>query len=180
MLGKYLIGKERYIVEFKFQNDTGVLNVWTDTDYAGCWETRKATSGGIIRNGEHLIKGWSATHKVIATSSGEAEYYGIVRGASEALGTRSFLEDMGIWRRIKLHEDSTAAKGVAEKMGLDRIKHIEVNQLWVRQKMRDKDIELNKVKGVDNLADALTKNTLKEKMWRNIFGNKVQDWERKT
>ena len=30
--------------------------------------------------GTHLIRGWSATQRVIALSSGEAEYFGVVRG----------------------------------------------------------------------------------------------------
>ena len=35
--------------------------------------------GGLIIRGKHLIRGWSAAQKVIALSSGEAEYYGMVR-----------------------------------------------------------------------------------------------------
>ena len=30
--------------------------------------------------GRHLIKAWSATQASLALSSGEAEYYGVVRG----------------------------------------------------------------------------------------------------
>ena len=45
--------------------------------------------------GEHMIRGWSTTHPVIALSSGEAEYNGMVRGASLALGVRSLMNDLG-------------------------------------------------------------------------------------
>jgi hypothetical protein len=72
-LTKYLVGRERYINEYKYQDEVGKLDVWTDTDYAGCRETRKSTSGGLIMLGTHLIRGWSATQRVIALSSGEAE-----------------------------------------------------------------------------------------------------------
>ena len=43
--------------------------------------------------GEHLIKTWSVTQPVIALSSGEAEYCGMVRGASNAFGVQGMLKD---------------------------------------------------------------------------------------
>jgi hypothetical protein len=81
-LGKYLVGRERYIIKFDYQGSVKNLECWTDTDYAGCRDTRKSTSGGLICFGKHLIRGWSSTQKVIALSSGEAEFYGMVRGAA--------------------------------------------------------------------------------------------------
>ena len=119
-----------------------VIDVWTDTDYAGCRETRKSTSGGIIHWGNHILRSWSSTQKVIALSSGEAEYYGLVKGAAEAIGTRSILQDIGIQGKVRLSEDSTAAKGIADRTGLGKVRHIEVNQLWVQDKVREKEIEL--------------------------------------
>ena len=107
--------------------------------------------------GSHLIRTWSSTQRVIALSSGEAEYYGMVRGGAEGLGTRSILEDMGINMKIKLSEDSTAAKGIADRTGLGKVRHIEVNQLWIQEKVRNKLITLIRVDGNINLADALTK-----------------------
>ncbi len=49
--------------------------------------------------------------RVIALSSGEAEYYGVVRGASEAMGTQSILKDMGVSLRIRLKEIPLPQKG---------------------------------------------------------------------
>jgi len=130
---------------------------WTDTDYAGCRDTRKSTSGGVIRLGTHVLRGWSSTQKVIALSSGEAEYYGMVRGGAEALGTQSILGDLGVSRNVKLMTDSSAAKGIAMRTGLGKVRHIEVNQLWLQEKVRDNVIQVIKVEGVKNIADALTK-----------------------
>ena len=56
-LAKYLIGRERYIIKYEYQRSTRGVEVWTDTDYAGCKETRKSTSGGLIRFGGHLLRG---------------------------------------------------------------------------------------------------------------------------
>ena len=95
-LGRYLIGRARVIVEFKYQSELRILTIWTDTDLAGCRRTRKSTSGGMAMLGGHLVKSWCSTQSVVSLSSGEAEYYVIVKGSSTGLGIRSMLQDFGV------------------------------------------------------------------------------------
>ena len=85
-LARYLIGRTRVVIVYKYQDSHGVVDVWTDTDYAGCQDTRKSTSGGVIIREGHIIKSWAATEGIIALSSGEAEFYSMVKGGSVALG----------------------------------------------------------------------------------------------
>ena len=61
--------------------------------------------------GGHCIKTWSKTQALIAKSSGEAELYAVVRGATEALGMATLARDMGKKVEIQLHIDALAAKG---------------------------------------------------------------------
>ena len=103
----------------------------------------------------------------------------MVRGAAEAMGTQSILRDMGVTLKIRLKEDSSAAKGIAERTGLGKLRHVEVNQLWVQEKVKNKVIELTKVKGVDNLADALTKYVGNEDLGKHMRGTHVKvEWGR--
>ena len=88
-LARYLIGRTRVIITFAYQDNHGVVDAWTDTDYAGCRLTRKSTSGGVVMLGNHMIKSWSSTQAHVTLSSGEAEYYGLVKGASVAIGVKS-------------------------------------------------------------------------------------------
>ena len=103
------------------------------------------------------MKIWSHTQAIIALSSGEAEYYGMVRGASEAMGLRSLMSDLGVDRRIRVRTDASAAKSIASRRGLGKVQHIEVNQLWLQEKVSAGDVEVMKVPGESNMADALTK-----------------------
>ena len=64
------------------------MTIWTDTDFAGCKRTRKSTSGGVAMFGNRMIKSWRSTQAIVSLSSGEAEYYGIVKGSSIALGLK--------------------------------------------------------------------------------------------
>ena len=69
-LCRYLVGLPRLV--FKYASQTvGSIEVFTDTDWAGCPRTRKSTSGGAITLGSHTIKHWSSTQPTTALSSGE-------------------------------------------------------------------------------------------------------------
>ena len=81
-LGRYLIGRTRVIQRFPYQDVPSRLNVYTDSDFAGCSNTRKSSSGGVAMLGKCVVKTWSSNQSVIALSSGEAEYYALVKGAT--------------------------------------------------------------------------------------------------
>ena len=60
--------------------------------------------------------------KVVTLSSGEAELYGVVKGATEALGLRSLAQDLGIGTlEIHLHADSSAAIGICNRSGIGKL-----------------------------------------------------------
>ena len=63
-LGKYLIGRPRLIMRFDWQNMLSTIATFTDSDWAGCTQTAKSTSGGAICIGEHIIKTYSKQKKV--------------------------------------------------------------------------------------------------------------------
>ena len=107
--------------------------------------------------GSHLIKSWSKTQTVVALSSGEAKYYGMVKGASEALGLQAMLKDFNIDCSRTVKSDASAAVSIANRRGFGEVRHIEVCQLWLQDKVRRGDIKIVKVGDHENLADALTK-----------------------
>ena len=137
--------------------------MYVDTDHAGCLETRKSTSGGIIMHGCHGIKTWSATQQVIALSSGEAEYDGMVKGACNAMGIRGVFQDVGVEHTIVLYTDSSAAKGISSRRGLGKVRHIELNELWLQDQVARGRIA-RKIKGEDNFSDSLTKHSNQERI----------------
>jgi len=111
--------------------------------------------------GSHCLKSWSLTQKVIALSSGEAEYYGLVKSGSQGIGIRALLGDLGVTCTVVLNTDASAAIGIASRRGLGKVRHIEVSQLWLQQRVASGDLKVQKVDGIWNLADALTKHLQK-------------------
>ena len=114
--------------------------------------------------GKHCVKTYSQTQETIALSSGESEFYGIVKAASVGLGVRNLLGDLGASVKVKVNVDSSAAKSITYRKGAGRIRHIEVRELWVQEKVKRGELVVMKVKGEDNVADGLTKHVDKGKM----------------
>ena len=116
--------------------------------------------------GSHLINTWSSTQSVIALSSGEAEYYGLVKAAAQGIGVKAMLKDFGIVddKVINVKSDASAAIGIAQRRGMGKVRHIETNQLWLQEKVVNGTIRITKIGTYENLADQLTKPVIAEKM----------------
>ena len=71
----------------------------------------------------------SKTQSMIAKSSGESELFGVIMGSSEALGFVTLAGDFGHLLRTRVHVDATAAKGMIERQGISRVRHIEVDNV---------------------------------------------------
>ena len=69
------------------------VTTFTDSDWAGCKETRKSSSAGVILFGNHALKANTCKQKIIARNSAEAELYAAALGASESKGIVSLLKD---------------------------------------------------------------------------------------
>ena len=107
--------------------------------------------------GQHLIKSWSTTQVPISLSSGEAEFYGVVKASSVALGYQAMMGDLGPSMAVRAWTGSAASMGLCSRRGLGKLRHIDTQCLWIQQKVRRKDIELRKIRGDMNPADLFTK-----------------------
>ena len=58
---------------------------------------------------------------------------------------------------MPLPRDANRGSGIARRKGLGKIRHLDVTDLWIQDKIRSKEIQGEKILGADNPADALTK-----------------------
>ena len=156
-LARYLVGTSRLLFQYKWQEEPTAVDIYVDTDFAGCKETRRSTRGGAVVIGGWLVKHWAKTQTTISLSSSETERHGKSHGMAQALGIQSLMRDMGWDLPIVVHSNATAAIGIARRKGLGKIRHIDVTNRWIRDKVRSKLIGLTKVLGADNPADMFTK-----------------------
>ena len=143
-LGRYLRGNPRVVLRFPLQGEVAgernpdCLYCPVDSNWVDCRETRRSTSGGALVHGKHTLATWSVTQAIQALSSGEAEYYALLRGAVEALGLAATAEELGFTIRWlpRLGSDSNAARGAAGRHGLGKLKHLELKFLWLQATLR--------------------------------------------
>ena len=155
-LVRFFLGRKRLVFKYPWQR-ASMLECYSDTDWAGCPKTRKSTSGGCLMLGSHLLKSWSSTQPSISLSSGEAEYYGVVKAAGIAIGHQSLMKDLGIQVGVRVWTDSSAAMGICGRSGLGKLRHVQTHTLWVQERVRTGAIQLRKVNGLVNPADLFTK-----------------------
>ena len=103
-------------------------------------------------------------------SSGEAEFYGVVKAGGVSLGYQSLLQDLGYSVPIRVWTDSTATLGICGRQGLGKLRHIDIQCLWIQQRVRDRTIELVKVRGEENPADLFTKHLTAQDRIRALLG----------
>ena len=96
----------------------------------------------------------SHTQSPISLSSGDSEYYGIVKCAAIG-GARSMLADFGMSADVVVRTDSSSGLAVGSRRGLGRIWHVQTRYLWVQQRVQEGDLRLKKEPGDTNVSDAL-------------------------
>ena len=84
-------------------------------------------------HGKHFIKMLCTTQIPIALSSGESEWHALVRTASAVLGFANMAKDMGRILKPRLQVDAEAAKGIASRRGVGKIRHLDTSPLWAKQ-----------------------------------------------
>ena len=90
---------------------------------------------------------------MIALSSGEAEYCGLVSATSQLPGLQSIHLDWGLKFNAHAWMDTTAGIAIGSRRGLGRVKHIDTVFLWVQAMVTEGKISLGKKPTKEMLAD---------------------------
>ncbi|CAE7320371.1 RE2 [Symbiodinium pilosum] len=138
-----------------------VLDVFSDSDWGGCAETRRSTDSHVVVLGGAVITTTTQTQPGLpATSSPDAELRGISRACREALfvyelATKNFGLEVQIPR---LWSDSSTGITAAKRIGPgSKLRHLEVCEFYVQGAVQAGKMLLRKVKGTENPGNFLTK-----------------------
>ena len=107
-------------------------------------------------NGSHTLKHWSRMQSNIALSSAEAELYACNKAAAECIGISHLCNDLGKEKGVQIMIDASATKGILMKQGIGRLKHLEVQELWLQECVDAKRLTIHKIPRNQNCSDALT------------------------
>jgi hypothetical protein len=154
------IGTVSLHYEWQSEEEARQVMVYVDSDWAGCRNSRRSTSGGVMTVGKHVLRAWSCTQSTVATSSGEAELIAMFEGATRGCGMQAILSEMRLLPSLSVlgvATDSSVAKSFVATRGVGKMRHLEVKLLWLQEQVRRQRLRVAKVRGTVNIADALTK-----------------------
>ncbi|CAE7521947.1 RE1 [Symbiodinium sp. CCMP2592] len=137
------------------------LDVFCDSDWAGCVETRRSTDCHVVVLGGAVVTTATQTQPGLpATSSPDAELRGISRACREALFVHELATlDFGLEVEIpRIWGDSSTGITAAKRIGPGtKLRHLDVSEFYVQGAVQAGKTLLRKVKGTENPANFLTK-----------------------
>lgn len=148
-----------------YRNDANTLSsgpfeAYSDADHAGCLDTRRSTSGFLIKMGSGAVSWSSKKQSTVADSSTEAEYISASAAGREIVWMRSLLSELGtpVSGPSPLMVDNQSALRVLRNPELhSRMKHIDIKVHWIRDSIKAGQIEVHYLATNDMIADILTK-----------------------
>ena len=66
------------------------------------------------------------------------------------------LSDLGKSFKARVHVDASVANSICERKGIDKLRHLAVNNLWLQEQQARERAPLHKVAGKVNVADLMT------------------------
>ena len=151
---RYLQWEPRVGIVFLWQPLPSQLVVLTDSDWAGCKETRRSTTGTVMKLGEHLLCLSSRLQKRVALSFGEAELCTQVGGLTDAQGIKHPYRECGMNLSLRGYCDSSVARRVLVRLGTGKLRHLE---LRVQEVAARKEVEIHWSSRQRNPANVLTR-----------------------
>ncbi|KAH0720468.1 hypothetical protein KY284_005498 [Solanum tuberosum] len=135
---------------------------YSDSDFAGCVDTRKSTFGYLFLLADGAISWKSAKQSVIATSTMEAEFVAYYEATIHALWLRNFIPGLGvvdtITKPLKIYCDNTAAIFFSKNDKYSKgAKHMELKYFTVKEEVQKQRVLFENIRTDLMIADPLTK-----------------------
>ena len=134
------------------------LESHSDSDWAGNKTHRRSTSAAV-----HLVNGCtvfatSKSQKVVSLPSAEAELHALVSAVADGVYIRGSLEFL-CGRAVEHYAlvDNTAAKQIANKKGVGKIRHLAGKVLWIQGYTSSGKVKVIRIPTNLNLSDIGTK-----------------------
>ena len=115
---RYLQGTKDYMLTYRRTNNLEIIG-YSDSNYAGCKDTRKSTSGYIFMLSNGPISWKSHKQSLIASFTMEAEYVACYKATCHAIWLRNFVSGLdvidSIMRPLRIYCDNSVVVRFSKK-----------------------------------------------------------------
>jgi hypothetical protein len=158
---RFLQGTKDYMLTYKKSDQLQVIG-YSDSDFGGCLDDQKSTSGLIFLMAGGAVSWKSVKQTLTATSTMEAEYVACYEATRQAMWLKNlisgFLIVESISRPLVIYCDNTAAVSFSHNnKKSSRSKHFDVKLMFVREKIMEFQTRIEHIATENMLADPLTK-----------------------
>lgn len=161
---RYLLGSSSRGLFYPAGSSIRIV-AFSDTDWAGCPDTRCSITGWYMFLGDSLISWKSVKQDRVSKSSTESEYRAMSAACSEAVWLRGLLAEIGFPQTTPtlLHADNTSAIQIATNpVFYERTKHVEVNCHSIQEAVDTHVISLPHISTDLQIADVFTKSMTRQ------------------
>ncbi|UYV74917.1 hypothetical protein LAZ67_12001798 [Cordylochernes scorpioides] len=152
-----------YGIMYQKGHKVGVVESFSDADFARDPETRRSTSGVVCKLAGGAISWLSQKQRSVSLSTTEAELVAATNTAKEVIWLNRLLSEISPLKEqpiIKVDNASTI-KLIKNPEFHKRTKHIEVRHYFVRKKYQESIFNVEHISGKDQVADIMIKGSLR-------------------
>ncbi|XP_042952199.1 secreted RxLR effector protein 161-like [Carya illinoinensis] len=158
---RYLQGTKDYQLTFR-RTDNLEVTGYSDSDFAGCYDSRKSTSGYVFLLASGAISWKSMKQTITASSTMEAEFVACFEAIVHGLWLRNFITGLGvidsIERPLRIYCDNSSAVFFSKNDRYSKgAKHMEFKYLSVKEEAQKQTVFIEHISTTLMIADPLTK-----------------------
>ena len=158
---RYLKRTKDYMLIYKHVQDLQLVG-YSDSDFAGCQDEKKSTTGYIFKLAGGAVSWKSEKQKSIASSTMQVEFIACFAATTQAIWLRNLIKELTVFdfvdRPIQLYcDNNSAVLFINNNRDLKGSKHMEVKYLTIKEKVQTGDIAVEHISTDDMIADPLTK-----------------------
>ncbi|KAK6134050.1 hypothetical protein DH2020_032195 [Rehmannia glutinosa] len=165
---RYLTATSNFGLSFD-KSPTLQITCYSDSDCATDLDDRKSITGFCVYLGNNLVSWCSKKQATIFRSSTEAEYRSLAHCATDVIWIRNLLTELHIpiVKTPVIWTDNIGAEALASNPVFhSRIKHVELDVHFIREKVNDGILSVQHVPSIDQTTDVLTKPLSKQSFTR--------------
>lgn len=155
-----------------------ILTAYSDASYAEDQDSRKSTTGFLLKLGNSTISWKTRKQQTVALSTTEAEYYALSDTTKEVLYILPILKDMLVLipMPIEIFEDNQGTIKIANnRINHDRSKHIDTKHHFILLHVNAKKIKITYCPTDLMTADILTKGLPKSSHEKHTKSMRIQE-----
>jgi hypothetical protein len=158
---RYIQGTKGLILTYERSDNLEIVG-YSDSDFAGCLNTDRSTSGYVFKLACGAISWSSSKQTVMTLSTMYAEFVACYEAVGQTMWLKKFVPSLrvvdSIERPLKLYCDNEPALLYAHNnKKIKAVKHINIRFYVVKEKIQDQTTSLEDISIKKMIADPLTK-----------------------